>query len=338
MTNVFQNEREGRPRAFWRLFLQFVLYLFGLTVLGNGVLLVLLLFSGVSISDPGAISRLASSPAFLALNGVVSLIVTVFSVWLVGRFLDRRPFSGFGVRLSREWWLDFGFGLLLGALLMTGIFVVELAAGWVTVTGTFTPAAGGGGFFPAILAPIVLFLCVGFYEELSSRGYQLTNIAEGLRFLGPRVAVLAAWAISSAIFGLLHALNPNATLLSTLNIALAGILLGIGYVLTGRLGIPVGLHITWNLFQGNVFGFPVSGLDPIGASVFAIQQGGPTLLTGGPFGPEAGLLGLAAMIVGSLLILLWVRARHGKVGIETSIAEPPPTVKQRMVSHAGDPS
>jgi hypothetical protein len=51
--------------------------------------------------------------------------------------------------------------------------------------------------------------------------------------------------------------------------------------------------------------------------------GGPGLWTGGPFGPEAGLLGPVAMILGGLLIALWVRLRNGKVGIHTPIAEGP---------------
>ncbi|MCA1740534.1 MAG: CPBP family intramembrane metalloprotease, partial [Actinobacteria bacterium] len=151
------------------------------------------------------------------------------------------------------------------------------------------------------------------------------NMAEGLNFpsLGSKRAVLLAWVLSSAIFGLLHLANPNASLSSTVNITFAGLLLGAGYVLTGRLAIPIGLHIAWNFFQGNVFGFPVSGIGPIGATFISIEQGGPTLFTGGAFGPEAGLLDPAASLVGSLLIWLWVRARSGKADIQSSIAEPP---------------
>ena len=172
---------------------------------------------------------------------------------------------------------------------------------------------------------MVLFLCVGIYEELLSRGYQLKNMAEGLNYpgIGPRGAILLAWILSSSVFGLAHLANPGSTLVSTVNIAFAGLLLGVGYVLTGSLAIPIGLHITWNFFQGNVFGFPVSGMDDIGATFFEISQGGPTSITGGAFGPEAGLVDIISSVVGSFLIVLWVRFRSGKATLETSIAEPP---------------
>jgi uncharacterized protein len=322
VTNPFRNESEGRPRAFWRVLLQFAASFAGQALLVTIALAVFALVAGVE--DEGEFALLSGSPAFVTASGVVSLAVTTLTVWLAGRFLDRRHFSDFGLRLNRAWWLDFGFGLLLGALLMTGVFLVEFSAGWVTVAGTFE-AMSGGSFFPAILAPVVFFLCVGFYEELSSRGYQLTNIAEGLNFpgVGARGAVLLAWVLSSAVFGVLHLANPNASAVSTLNIAFAGLLLGAGYVLTGQLPIPIGLHITWNFFQGNVFGFPVSGIGTIGATFVETKQGGPDLFTGGVFGPEAGLLGIGAMIVGIGAISLYVRLRYGAVRLQTSIAEPP---------------
>src|SRR3712207_9183124 len=66
--------------------------------------------------------------------------------------------------------------------------------------------------------------------------------------------------------------SPNATLFSTFNVVLAGLMLGLGYVLTGELAIPIGLHFAWNFFQGGVFGFPVSGLGPVGASFLSTDQ------------------------------------------------------------------
>jgi membrane protease YdiL (CAAX protease family) len=332
MLNLFRNEHEGRPRALWRLLLQFVLYAIGTALLANVMFAAFVLFGETSFGN-GAVERLAASPTFLAANAMASLVATLASVWLAGRLLDHRPFSEFGLHpKDRNWWLDFGFGLFLGALLMTSIFLVELQFGWIRVTGTLeTVGTTGVPFFPAILAPAALFLCVGIYEELFSRGYQLQNMAEGLNFpiLGPRGAVLAAWVLSSSLFGLLHLANPNATAISTVNIAFAGLLLGTGYILTGRLAIPIGLHITWNFFQGNVFGFPVSGLEPLGATFISVEQRGPSLWTGGIFGPEAGLLEIVAAVTGGLLILLWVRVLYGNVAPQIYIAQSPSSEAER---------
>jgi uncharacterized protein len=209
---------------------------------------------------------------------------------------------------------------------MSGVFLVQFAFGWVTVTGSFESGVPGAPFVLAVLLPLAVFLCVGVYEEALSRGYQLTNLAEGLNYPalgGPKGAVVMAWVITSGIFGFLHLGNPGASFISTTNIALAGILLGVGYVLTGQLAIPIGVHITWNFFQGNVFGFPVSGLEGLGATFLSTETSGPKLWTGGVFGPEAGLLVPIAIAVGSVAIFLWVKLRHGRASILASIAEAP---------------
>ena len=318
----FRDESEGRLRAFWRLLFQYVLYWYGKTLL-----VTLALVSFVALGRVGLFKgELASSPASVATARVAMLAAVVLTVWLACRFLDRRPFSGLGLELrERTWWIDFGFGLFVGALLMTGIFLVQLAAGWVVIVGVFETTSGGGLFLPAVFAAIVALVSVGIHEELLFRGYEIKNAAEGLNFgaLGPKGAILLAWALSSIFFGLLHLQNPNASLASSVNIAFAGLLLGVGYVLTGRLAIPIGLHITWNFFQGNVFGFPISGTQPIGATFIRTKQDGPDVFTGGAFGPEAGLLVPAACVLGTLLILLWIRFRSGEVALQTSIAEPP---------------
>ena len=70
----------------------------------------------------------------------------------------------------------------------------------------------------------------------------------------------------------------------------------------GRLALPMGIHFTWNYFQGPVFGFAVSGTTMQG-SLLTISDHGPQWFTGGIFGPEAGVSGLIALLIGIVALL-----------------------------------
>ena len=310
MANLFWNPKERRLRFFWRLFLQSLLWLFPFSLLTSLTVAVMRIFGLSSAAVLNAVS-----PLWLAAG-------MIFSVWISGKYLDRRSFRDFGFHFHSGWWRDFVFGLLLGVLLMIFIFLVELAAGWIRVDGFFQSNDPDFTFVTGTLSAAILFLCVGVYEELWIRGYLLHNLAEALNFKSwsPRVALLVAYVISSVIFGLLHGANPNATPLSSVSIAAAGLFLGLGFILTGDLAIPIGIHITWNFFEGNVFGFPVSGLGS-SATFIHINQSGPVLWTGGAFGPEAGIVGLAAVALGCVLTLVWLRYRSGKVRLQEGLAQ-----------------
>jgi membrane protease YdiL (CAAX protease family) len=302
LRRIFYNDAEKRLRAAWRLGLQTALLM------------------AVAVPLYLAFRSLAGHPIWSPVLFLAKALAVILSIVVAARFLDRRRFADLGFKLDRRWWLDCGFGFFLGALLMAGIFLVERAAGWIEVTSTFH-TTGPLPFGVSIFFMLVVFGLVGFYEEAYSRGYGLKNLAEGLNlpFLGPRRAVVAAWLISSVFFGVGHAVNPHASPVSTLGVTAAGLLLGLGYVLTGRLGISIGLHFSWNFFQGSVFGFPVSGRD-FQVSFLGISPSGPGVWTGGGFGPEAGLLGFLACLLGCLLVLLWVRGVYGPLRILPDIA------------------
>jgi membrane protease YdiL (CAAX protease family) len=103
--------------------------------------------------------------------------------------------------------------------------------------------------------------------------------------------------VTSVFFGALHGLNPGASPLAFLGTTAAGVMLGLAYQSTGRLWLPWALHFAWNFAEGSLWGMPVSGL--LAPSVVRTQLHGPVLWTGGEFGPEAGLLGLLAVILGT---------------------------------------
>jgi membrane protease YdiL (CAAX protease family) len=308
LLDAFWNEEEKRVRALWRLLLH------GVAMVAFEILLVVAISFGVLLDLLGE-----PEGGLSAINTLLQGLVVLLATWLCARVLDRRPFESLGLRLSPRWWADFGAGLTIGAMLMAGIFVFELEAGWLTIVDR-NVGPPEQSFLLALYDPLVAFVAVGFYEELMSRGYHLRNLAEGLcsTWLSPRAALVVATLVSAGVFGLMHAGNANATAISSFNVAMAGCMLALGLLWTGELALPIGLHISWNFCQGNVFGFPVSG-NPMPTRMFAIEQGGDPLLTGGAFGPEAGLIGLVAMAIGAGLIAAWVRLSRKELRLQTSL-------------------
>ena len=313
LLRLFWNPAEKRIALVWRLVIQLIF--------------MLLLSLPMAILQAFMVqSRIEPTLGLMIGLNLISILLTlaafIGSIWLAGRLFDRRKFADFGVHVSPNWWRDLGFGLLLGAVLMALIFLIEYAVGWVTITSTFHIENTQSTFWLGIFMRFLFFVSVGIYEEFIFRGYQLKNVAEGFnafKRISPKTAILISLLLTSAVFGLAHLSNPNATWVSSFNIFLAGIFLAMGFLLTGELAIPIGLHITWNFFQGNVFGFPVSGTQA-GVTLISIQQGGPALFTGGAFGPEAGLIGIAAMILGSLLTIWYVKWRYGKIALWEKLA------------------
>lgn len=144
------------------------------------------------------------------------------------------------------------------------------------------------------LFSFALFFLVAVSEEIFFRGILF-------RMINRRWNLWAALVISALIFGGLHIFNDNATLWSSIAIAIeAGSLLGAAYAYSKNLWLPIGIHWIWNYTQGNILGFPVSGGDNV-TSVITPEISGPQWLTGGSFGAEASVI---AAVIG-LLISLW---------------------------------
>lgn len=292
--NLFFNEKEYRLRAGWRLLIQFVLFFF---ISGFAALALHSLWT-TSLSITGAIPQ---------------LIGTVASIWFAARLLDKRPVSAYGLTFDRRWIKDFAAGVFWGSLAIAVIFAIEWQLGWVTIAGWGWTSSTDYSFPVALLSSFSAMLLVGFYEELLSRGYQILNLTEGLRYpqLGTRGAAAIATLTTSMLFGFMHAFNPNVSSVAIFNIIIAGIVLAVPYLLTGSLGLSVGLHFSWNFVQGSVFGYPVSGT-MLDASIIRPAQQGPDFWTGGTFGPEAGavgLLGMAIMLGGTLVYTYRSRRR-----------------------------
>jgi membrane protease YdiL (CAAX protease family) len=238
--------------------------------------------------------------------------------YVMFRFVDQRSWSEAGLNINKTWVMECIAGIVIAAFVMGLIFFALWQTNGLEITG-FGWERNGTEYW---LVPLSLFLLqmmsVGFYEEVMARGYLIPNITEGFTSgnINPQKATVIAIILSSSIFGVLHASNPNASLTAVVNIIFAGVMLAVPFVITGRLALPIGLHFSWNFFQGGIFGFRVSGME-FRSSVIQIQQGGPDWWTGGAFGPEAGLIGILGILLIMGLSVLYLK----KTGVKLTLAE-----------------
>jgi len=100
----------------------------------------------------------------------------------------------------------------------------------------------------AKLLPLVLVgcLCVGFAEELATRGLLVVGLREG------GSGELAVWLVTSVLFSLLHAMNAlfgqsgRATLAQLASTFFAGTALYVTLMTTGTLIVGMVLHALWD--------------------------------------------------------------------------------------------
>lgn len=300
----FWNREEHRMRAFWRLLAQVVMLIAGL---------LLLVPLATSLEHDAGYDLIMEFATGLAMVG---------SVWLCARLLDRRRMTDLGLRLDRDWWCDLAFGLVLGLAMIAAFMAIAGGAGWISVRAVPVLGEGETSLSVVLLCSLAEFVLVGVGEELLSRGYHLRNLAEGFRCrrIGPRTAIIISVVLSSTVFAALHLSNEHTSMLSSLNTLLSGIVLALGLVWTGRLALPIGIHITWNFAQGSLAGLPVSGHAPR-AALLTVTDTGPELWTGGAYGVEGGLLGMLIVLAAIPAMLLWTRVRHGRAEFATAIAE-----------------
>lgn len=220
--------------------------------------------------------------------GCASLVMYLFS-----RFLDRRSMVSFGFSWKGTARMDFVAGLIWGVVIVTLVFLLLYALNMLTIVETKFPLG-------TLALGALMFILVAVQEEIVSRGYLLNNFMQSMN-------KYFALALVSVLFALGHATNPNVNLVGLANIVLAGLLLGIYYVHRQNLWFPIGLHLTWNFFQGFVLGSPVSGV-PVD-SVLTIQLHGNDLLTGGEFGFEASLITTVITALAILVLHLKYRPR-----------------------------
>ena len=231
--------------------------------------------------------------AAAAVKGAIAIALMLVVYKLVIVRLGERPRDDLPIAAAPR-------GLALGVL--TG-FLLFCALVGIAVLFDVYNIVGPGDTRELVKDLIGMTILAAFMEELLFRGILF-------RWIEAFAGSWAALVVTSALFGLAHIFNANATWMSSLAIMVeAGALLGGAYMLSRNLWVPMGLHAAWNFTQGFLFDVPVSGNDMHG--LVQAKLSGPVLLSGGPFGLEASMIGVVLSIpLGAFLILLAVRRGH----------------------------
>ena len=239
-------------------------------------------------SIPTALDEAVNMPLWLqAILCVLTSagVLALYALWW--KWTEKRKATDLPLRrLAGDTALGFGVGILF-FILVTGC--IALLGGYRVGSVNWD--------WNALIRSLFIFLVVGVGEEVLFRGIVF-------RMIDDRWGTVVALAVSALIFGFVHITNNNATVWSSVAIAVeAGLLLGAAYKWSGTLWVPIGIHWSWNYFQGPIFGFAVSGGDTPSHIKPVIQ--GSDWLTGGSFGAEASIpafvLGLSLAIVFLLL-------------------------------------
>lgn len=240
------------------------------------------------------------------INVAMSTTIGLAASWICLAF-EKKPLAAIGYRLNGRWAKELGYGLLGGAGIMLITALLAMGAGgfhWTKGTADFHAVAWG----------LLLFIIVGFNEETLFRGYLFQRLVGGL-------GEWPAQILMACFFGLAHWGNPGmkgATLFwATLNIALAAILLGLCYLKTKSLALPIGVHIGWNFTQGNLLGFGVSGTTDAKGLLQPVFHAKPEWLTGGAFGLEASLPCVIVCGAAIVALVLW----KGRTSADPSTAQ-----------------
>lgn len=239
------------------------------------------------------VMNLARIPSTLETVTAVELSAAVVAGWAMLALIDRRPFGALGYAADPVAPRDSGLGFALGGAaiaLVVGVLTVAGTVRWVADSGTWPE------YVAALLRALLLFTVAAAAEEAIFRGYAFQALVQGI---GAWPTVL----VTSALFSLAHVRNPNVDAVGLANIFLAGVMLGWAYLRTRSLWFATGVHVGWNWTMSALLDFPVSGLVR-DTPLYDVAAVGPRWMTGGSFGPEAGVPGTVVIVL-LLALFLW---------------------------------
>ncbi len=253
-----------------------------------GAITALLSYLALNLSDTSDYGNTEGSLdpySMLLVEYIPLLIGSMISLYLTHKLIFNRSFDTTGFVRNNLLLSSGKTGLMALSILLSGFVLLYLVNYLDIVEIEFTPLL----FFGFLL----LFIIQSSFEEIVSRSFMIPSITQ-------RANVWVALLISSSLFAMLHLTNPNISILSTVNIFLAGLVMGLIFLYYKSIWPAISFHATWNFFQGSFFGFEVSGFDVY--SLIDSKEVGPDWITGGPFGFEGSVIASILLAAYSLYL------------------------------------
>ena len=296
------NDDERRPRSPIRITVGIVL-VFLFAGLGGG-------YRPTPLTGNGPITEAVNNLA----RGIPQAAGIILGVVLITVLLDRRIFTDLGIALESGVWRRFASGLILGAGITTLSVVVGALVGFYEIVGIQTTSGPVVWLLLVVVTGFSQLLTV-IAEELLARGYLITNVIEGLDGMpkiSRRVAAGIAVAIASIFFYFTHSARGDVFGIMAAGLA---VLLGVAYVLSGDLSVPIGIHFGINLAGG------LLGTQPLSVSLFQLTSN-TTVAESLVLPVEAVAVRLAGAVIAIGLLLWWYRSMSKQIRVEPSIAQP----------------
>jgi len=226
-----------------------------------------------------------------SLNPIIYMISSMLGAFgliaIYRKHIDKESFFDMGFSTKKRLF-DFIFGIAIGIILISIGFIALIAIGNLEVTEIDFNIKW-------FINSMLMMILVSVHEEVIVRGYLLNSLMS----ISNKYFALF---LSSVLFGAMHLMNPNITIIPFINIILAGFLFGIPYLHSKNLWFPIGLHFSWNFLQGPVLGFEVSGQTT--KSIITQNISGNELITGGEFGFEGSLIA-SILLIATIFGINW---------------------------------
>ena len=277
---IFKN-KYNEVRSGWKILLVFLLsyaLTFGLSILIGIIMGIVLLSNGnTDYLMNFNIEFTTEYELIFQVTTSLSNILFILSCIIIWKLFEKKKISKMGITSIKKGYKELIVGLVLGAITMSVVAIVIITVGDVKLINPISKPQVS----ISLLYGLIGFIFVGFGEEILSRGYIMSVLKQTrnkwLILIGPAL-----------IFAALHLGNEGIDVLAFINLFLVGVLFAYMFMKSKNIWMPIGYHITWNYFQGYIWGFGVSGNDVQG--LYKIKNVSDNIINGGAFGPEGGLM------------------------------------------------